>query len=184
MDTVCNTLWTFAFQTIFNIIVECSPSFNIYRFRTKTHAATLGDEEENERLLNEAFPSFDSEFRDVLPLNDLEEPNCEKEEKIDENPLHGVPQGVETLLKKIDVAELCQIHNQLFNLPPPWLLSSAHVPDMSVDVHEAFVCGYQAAAVVQGLDKEQTGTCWGRVICLHSNGSSSVFQNINKVDNN
>lgn len=123
----------------------------------------LSEEEENKRLLNEAFPNFDGTFQDVLPTDNLEALEGGTEERIGVTTLDGAQQDLESVTKKVNVAELCRIHSQLFDLPSPWQVTSAHVKNMSRDIHEAFMCGYQAASLVHNLDKERTGTNGDRV---------------------
>ena len=106
-------------------------------------------------MLNEVFPNFDAIFDDVLPADNLEVP--ESGEQIDIPCSDGVQQDLESVTKKVNVAELCEIHSQLYCMPAPWQVTSAHVQNISRDIHKAFVCGYQAASLVHNLDRERTG---------------------------
>ena len=109
-------------------------------------------------MLNEAFPSFDVEFEDVLPTVTLNAVEDKTDEQKDATSSDGEQQELETVMKEINVAELCHIHSQLFGLPVPWHVTNAHVENRSSDIQEAFVCGYQAASLVHNRSKGCTGT--------------------------
>lgn len=128
---------------------------SLYRFRTKTHAADLDDDVQNEKAFSEAFPNFDAEFSDVGSAEDLDNDNMGKKNE-EQNIPDDVMSGAEKFIASVDVVELSRVHEQLVcHVLPCQVVAWAENKDCSTprdsEYLQSFMIGYQAASVISKL---------------------------------
>ena len=129
----------------------------LFKYKDRSHGSNMSEEEENELAVRRAFPSFDSEFKDVMVQDDLNESGeqLQLENTPPESLLASNAELFMTAMK--DYSEIRSIHEEMFCR----LLSSQDLSfgvkdsglSSSVDslYRQAFECGYQTAGMVKAM---------------------------------
>lgn len=130
---------------------------SLFKFKNKTHGSSLTEDEENQRAVSKAFPSFDGEFKDVMAPQELNENVVVPQVESDPSS-HAPKSDAELFISNItDFSEIRAIHEETFcRLPSSQDFSFGGTdccPNVSMEslYLEAFQWSYQTASVMNAI---------------------------------
>jgi hypothetical protein len=132
---------------------------NLFKFKTTSHIGELDEEEQIQIGLCQAFPSFDSEFSELLPSNSLEEVTKRLDDIVTSD---AKTSDVEKFMKNVDTLGITKTHERLFcdvNSCHSWMLIGSRTNESlrchgESDYLELQQTCYQTAAVVSKMNEE------------------------------
>lgn len=130
---------------------------SLFKFKNKTHGSSLTEDEENQRAVSKAFPSFDGEFKDIMTPQDLNENVVVPQ--VESDPSSRAPKSdAELFISNItDFSEIRAIHEETFcRFPSSQDFSFGGAdccPNVSMEslYLEAFQWSYQTASVMNAI---------------------------------
>ncbi|KAK2570712.1 Midasin [Acropora cervicornis] len=130
---------------------------SLFKYKDRSHGSNMSEEEENEVAVRRAFPSFDSEFKDIMVQDDLND-SGEQPQLENTPPESLLASNAELFMAAMkDYSEVRSVHEEMFCR----LLSSRDLSfgvkdsclNSSVDAlyRQAFEWGYQTAGMLKAI---------------------------------
>ncbi|XP_074625737.1 midasin-like [Acropora palmata] len=130
---------------------------SLFKYKDRSHGSNISEEEENELAVRRAFPSFDSEFKDIMVQDDLND-SGEQPQLENTPPESLLASNAELFMAAMkDYSEVRSVHEEMFCR----LLSSRDLSfgvkdsclNSSVDAlyRQAFEWGYQTAGMLKAI---------------------------------
>lgn len=130
---------------------------SLFKYKDRSHGSNMSEEEENELAVRRAFPSFDSEFKDIMVQDDLND-SGEQPQLENTSPESLLASNAELFMAAMkDYSEVRSVHEKMFCR----LLSSRDLSfgvkdsclNSSVDAlyRQAFEWGYQTAGMLKAI---------------------------------
>lgn len=134
---------------------------NLFKYKTTSHMDEPDEEKQIQISLCKTFPTFDSEFSELMPSNSLEEVT----KKLDDVSTSDANSSeVEMFMKSVDTSRICKIHELFFcdvTSCQSWMLIGHPNANELLRCHgdlELMQSCYQTAAVVSKMN--ETSGCY------------------------
>ncbi|XP_015771488.1 PREDICTED: midasin-like [Acropora digitifera] len=131
---------------------------SLFKYKDRSHGSNMSEEEENELAVHRVFPSFDSEFKDIMVQDDLNDSGEQPQLENTRPPESLLASNAELFMAAMkDYSEIRSVHEEMFCR----LLSSRDlsfgVKDSCLNSSEdalyrqAFEWGYQTAGMLKAI---------------------------------